>query len=114
MAHLQDMGFLGYILKKLSIDEFTDALRRVLQGERVFLAQGSRGPKRPRVTQRQAAILSQVSRGLSSKQIGSKLHISTGTVDNQLSAAMTVLGVGTRSAAVVRALALGIIDLNQE
>jgi DNA-binding NarL/FixJ family response regulator len=114
MAQVQDMGFLGYILKNLPIDEFSDALRRVLQGERVFLAKTSTGPKRPRVTQRQAAILSEVSRGLGSKQIGGKLHIATGTVDNQLSAAMMALGVGTRSAAVVKALELGIIDLNRE
>ena len=114
LAQVQEMGFLGYVLKNLPIDEFSAALNRVIQGETVFLTRSSKDEKPPRVTRRQAAILNHARRGLSSKQIAGVLSIATGTVDNQLSAAMMALGVNSRPAAVAKAIELGIIDLKDD
>lgn len=111
---IQAMGFLGYIFKATPLDGFTTALDRIFRGERVFPRPG-RGAREIseaiRLTKRQAQILDLVRIGLSSKQIGTRLDLSQGTVNNHINAMLTALDVGTRSHAVAKAIELGLLSV---
>lgn len=63
------------------------------------------------LTMRERECLLWVARGLSSKEIGLKIKVGMKTVDYHIAKAMGVLGVATRSHAVARAIALGLLDI---
>lgn len=76
---------------------------------------GAEAPQEPKsflrihITDRQLEILEWVSRGKSSRDIGSILQLSRKTVDHQIEKACDGLEVRTRFQAVLKALDLGLI-----
>lgn len=62
-------------------------------------------------TERQLQVLRLVARGLANKEIGRRLSVSERTVKAYLSSVFDKLGVENRSAAIMTALRLGLIDL---
>jgi len=116
-AEIKAMGFLGYIIKGFPVEQITEALRMVFQGERVFLSGGntrSGAGAETYITRRQAQIFAFARDGLSSKQIADKLSLSVGTVDNHISTGMRALNVTTRAQAVAKAMTLGLIPLRSD
>jgi predicted ATPase/DNA-binding CsgD family transcriptional regulator len=83
---------------------FEEAMARVMEGE-------SSPPEDPSgvLRPREIEVLRLVADGLSDAQAAEKLYVSRRTVGNHLSSAYRKLGVGNRTAAVKKAVALGLI-----
>ncbi len=118
----------GYLEKTAGVRFIADALLRVGAGERVFtpeqervavaelgrLARQARESSgvRASLTERELQILELVSRGLSVKQVASRIGLSPRTVETHLAKLYRKLGVRNRVQAVSRAAALGIVELS--
>ena len=64
------------------------------------------------LTERENNVLLSLSQGLTNAEIAKKLHISVHTVKAHLEAIYDKLGVGNRVQAAMKAVVLGLIDLN--
>ncbi|KTT03111.1 hypothetical protein SB14R_18150 [Pseudomonas oryzihabitans] len=105
---VQAMGLLGYVVKAANLEDFTEAMQRILQGERTFPISDELPPcDVVRLTRRQQEILQLLHRGLASKEVAMELGLSLGTVNNHVTGLMRVLGVTNRTHAVSRAMDLG-------
>lgn len=111
-----EAGASGYLLKDTPRDELVAAVRAAARGATVLappaaatLAGAARGPARPALTPREREVLDAVARGLSNPEIGRALHIGEATVKSHLLRVFEKLHVGDRTAAVTRAIALGIV-----
>lgn len=121
-------GVDGYMEKTAGVRFIADALLRVGAGERVFtpeqervavaelgrLARQARESSgvRATLTERELQILEQLSRGLTVKQVASRLGLSPRTVETHIGKLYRKLGVRNRVQAVSRAAALGIVELS--
>jgi DNA-binding NarL/FixJ family response regulator len=108
-----DAGCDGYLLKEQTIDELRAGLRAVVAGEPAFaprLTQQYLGLVHERdrqlhgLTATELSVLELIAEGLSSREIGERLHISANTVRNHAQSILGKLGVHTRSAAVAAAV----------
>ena len=68
---------------------------------------------KPILTEREMNVLILLSYGLTNKQISEKLHISVHTTKSHLESIYDKLDVTNRLQAVVRAVYIGIIDINE-
>jgi DNA-binding NarL/FixJ family response regulator len=116
IEELRGWGFLGYIVKAVSVTEFTTAITRILEGSRCFpvATPRDRTTAPARLTRRQAEILERVQAGLSSKQIAAELNVAEGTVNNQVAAILQALEAVSRTQAVARAIELGLLSVHPE
>ena len=121
-------GVDGYLEKTAGVRFIADALLRVGAGERVFtpeqervavaelgrLARQARESSgvRASLTERELQILELVSRGLTVKQVATRLGLSPRTVETHVAKLYRKLGVRNRVQAVSRAAALGIVELS--
>jgi DNA-binding NarL/FixJ family response regulator len=117
----------GFLEKTAGVRFIGDALLRVAAGERVFtpeqekaaLGELGRLARRARetsgarasLTEREVEILEQVSRGLTVKQVATRLALSPRTVETHIAKLYRKLGVRNRVQAVSKAAALGLIEL---
>ena len=117
-------GARGYLLKDVSLEQLTDALRtvagggtlirpavteRVLRGlEHVRRDFESLSPPDP-LTKRELEILRLMAGGYSNREIADALGAAEGTVKNHASSILSKLGVRDRTRAVLKALELGYI-----
>jgi DNA-binding NarL/FixJ family response regulator len=115
-------GARGFLLKDISLEQLTDAIRTVAAGgtlirpavtERVLrgLTQlprdfDSLDPPDP-LTPREVEILRLMAGGMSNREIADALGTAEGTVKNQTSSILSKLGVRDRTRAVLKALELG-------
>jgi DNA-binding NarL/FixJ family response regulator len=122
------VGADGYLEKTAGIRFIADSLLRVAAGERVFTPEQERvafaglgrlarqaresSDVHPALTQRELQILQLVSRGLTVKQVATRLRLSPRTVETHISKAYRKLGVRNRVQAVSRAAALGLLELS--
>jgi DNA-binding NarL/FixJ family response regulator len=107
-------GVNGYVSKAIEPEEMMGALRAVLDGEQVISISGAAAidaPLVPSLSDRQLAVLQHIAVGGSNKEIAQALNISPFTVRIHVSALFRSLGVHTRSAAVSKAVAEGILNL---
>lgn len=112
VCQLQTWGFLGYIPKSLPVDAFVARLGDAMRGLGSFPATPrERRPSSMRLTSRQTEILELIQQGRSSKQIAAQMNLAEGTVNNQVAALLNVLQADSRSHAVAKAIALGLIDV---
>lgn len=101
-------GATGYLVKSASKQELTEAVRATAQGRAVFTP-GLAGlvlgefrrlerdtPAGPALTERETEILRHVAKGLTAKQIASRLSLSHRTVENHVQATFRKLQVGNR------------------
>ncbi|MBN2548536.1 MAG: response regulator transcription factor [Anaerolineales bacterium] len=124
-------GALGYLLKDVSIQELTQAIRTVNSGgaliepsiTRKVLAEFARLAPGARVgtidnlsdgaieelSERELEVLRLVARGLTNRQIAEQLYLAEGTVKNYISAIFQKLGVQDRLQAVLAAQQHGLI-----
>ena len=117
-------GAKGYLLKDVSLERLTDAIRAVARGEslirpavtervlrglehirRDFDALDSPDP----LTRREVEILRLMAGGYSNREIADALGTAEGTVKNHASSILSKLGVRDRTRAVLKALELGYI-----
>lgn len=122
------VGADGYLEKTAGVRFIADALRRVAAGERVFTPEQERiavsmlgemarraresSDVRAVLTQRELQILDLLSRGVTVKQVASRLGLSPRTVETHISKLYRKLGVRNRVQAVSKATAIGLVELS--
>ncbi|AGZ44960.1 response regulator [Actinoplanes friuliensis] len=111
-----EAGAGGYLLKDASPAELADAVRAAARGETVLspsvastLVRQVRSPAPPALSARETEVLRLVGQGLTNADIGRALFITEATVKTHLLRAFTKLDVADRTAAVTRAMGLGLI-----
>jgi DNA-binding NarL/FixJ family response regulator len=115
-------GATGYLLKGAGGGDIVTAVRSAAAGQAVFGAALSRRLRAwfagrstepqvapfPELTERERDILDQLAAGLSNAAIGDRLHLSTKTVANNVSAILNKLHLANRGEAIVRARQAGL------
>jgi DNA-binding NarL/FixJ family response regulator len=117
-------GAKGYLLKDVSLERLTDAIRAVAAGESVIqpaiTERVLRGLEHVRrdfdalsppdpLTKRELEILRLMAGGYGNREIAEALGTAEGTVKNHASSILSKLGVRDRTRAVLKALELGYI-----
>ncbi len=118
------LGARGFLLKDVSLDQLTEAIRTVAGGGTLFnpavtervirglarLATRVPGSAMPvRLTRREIDVLGLIASGRSNKEIADALGTAEATVKNQASSIFGKLGVRDRTRAVLRAIELGVL-----
>jgi DNA-binding NarL/FixJ family response regulator len=113
------LGVEGLVMRAVAADELGRAVRRVLAGERpvaAALLPGVAGYARPvdsappaGLSAREREVLALLAHGLSNRRIAQALFVTEATVKSHLSHIYSKLGVGSRTDAVGRAVALGLL-----
>lgn len=120
-------GASGYLLKDVSLDELTSAIRtlasggtlvqpaitdRVLQASRDLATPPANetivGPLEP-LTRREEEVLNLLASGYANREIAAAMHLAEGTVKNHVSSILLKLNTRDRTRAVIRALQIGIL-----
>jgi len=111
-------GANGYILKRASPGELEQALRTIVASGSYFsrsvtqqLLQSADPPLTEQLTGRQIAILTMMARGLSSKEIGFDLGLSSKTVDAHRARIMDRLGINDVASLTLYAVRKGLVKL---
>lgn len=104
-------GASGYLVKSASVDELVDAVRRTAVGDAVFTAglaglvlgeyrrmadSPDSGIQAPQLTDRETDVLRLVAKGLTARQIATKLVISHRTVENHVQSTLRKLQLHNR------------------
>ncbi|MEU6843081.1 response regulator transcription factor [Streptomyces sp. NPDC046716] len=113
-----EAGAAGYLLKDMARAELAGAIRAAARGETVLapsvaarlVDQLRTNPERPRLSERETAVLRLVSDGCTNAEIGRRLHVAESTVKTHLLRAFGKLGVDDRTAAVTRAMRFGLLE----
>lgn len=122
-------GATGYLVKSARRAELVDAVHATAQGKAVFtpglagLVLGeyrriAKEPVRrdaaptPTLTERETEVLRFVAKGLTSKQIAERLHLSPRTVENHVGATLRKLHLGNRVELARYAMEHGLTDLD--
>jgi len=110
----------GYILKTARSHELRTAVRTVAQGGSALdpqvtskLVKGVVQGVVEQLSEREMEVLHLVAKGLSNRAIGRELNISDRTVQGHLANIFQKLGVSTRTEAVIQALRLGLMTLDE-
>lgn len=123
-----EAGASGYLLKTVKASELVDAVRAVHRGETVLhpeigrkiaLIWARKGPRADHelvepLTPREMEVLQCAAQGLRNKDIARDLGVSVRTVEGHLSTILAKLGVASRTAAVVFAVAHGWFPLQED
>jgi DNA-binding NarL/FixJ family response regulator len=118
------LGARGFLLKDVSLEQLTEAIRTVVQGgtllnpavtERVVRGLARLDTHVPSatipatLTRRERDVLRLIASGSSNKEIAEALGTAEATVKNQASSIFAKLGVRDRTRAVLRAIELGVL-----
>jgi DNA-binding NarL/FixJ family response regulator len=118
------LGAKGYLLKDVSLEKLTEAIRLVASGGTMIspvvterLIRGFKtAPLTPapeyteeQLTERETEILRLMTGGYSNREIASALDLSEGTVKNHVSNILSKLGVRDRTRAVLKAIEKGYV-----
>jgi DNA-binding NarL/FixJ family response regulator len=114
-------GARGYLLKGVSQNEITTAIRAVAAGQVIFgagmatrimtyfsQAPASTSSAFPQLTERELEILELLASGCGTVDISARTHLSQKTVSNQLTGIFAKLQVANRTEAVIRARDAGL------
>jgi len=125
-------GAIGYLLKDVSVDDLSDAIRAASRGEsrldpgiarkvmdefrRVTLdasplraAESRNRPHYEALTDRESEVLNLIAEGLANKDIATRLFLSEGTVKNHVSVIMAKLQANSRADVVAKAYREGMV-----
>jgi two-component system nitrate/nitrite response regulator NarL len=114
-------GASGFLSKDATADTVCDAVRAVARGETVLgpeiqaalareLRERAPAEERPLLSAREREILALTAEGLTSPDIGKRLHLSPATVKTHLQNAYEKLGVSDRAAAVAEGMRRGLLE----
>jgi two-component system, NarL family, response regulator DegU len=118
------VGAAGYLVKDCSTDEVADGVRAAANGEGSVSPEFAKSmlreakfpiPDKPGeqiISKREEEVLQLIADGYSTVEVGAKLYISVKTVKNHLASIYQKLDTADRTAAVVRAVRMGIIRLD--
>ena len=118
------VGAAGYLVKDCSTDEVADGVRAAANGEGSVSPEFAKSmlreakfpiPEKPGeqiISKREEEVLQLIADGFSTVEVGAKLYISVKTVKNHLASIYQKLDTADRTAAVVRAVRMGIIRLD--
>jgi DNA-binding NarL/FixJ family response regulator len=120
LAQAAEAGAVGYLLKDVSRDELTKAIRAAYQGQspfapaisRTLFAQYAALTKASHdsvLTRRQIEILRLIASGATNKEIASRLFISSATVKRETNAIFAALNVNDRAEAVSAGYKMGLL-----
>lgn len=116
-----NLGAKGYLLKDVTLERLTDAIRRVAVGETIFsptltlrlvrelnptLKRAGHNTDEA-LTDREEEVLRLMTGGYTNREIADALAISEGTVKNYVSSILSKLGVRDRTRAVLKAIQEG-------
>jgi DNA-binding NarL/FixJ family response regulator len=111
-----EAGATGYLLKDTALADLIAAIRGAARGETVLgpavagrLVSRLRQPPAEPLSNRETEVLVLVADGRTNPEIGRALHISEATVKTHLLRAFAKLGVSGRTAAVTKAIELGML-----
>jgi two-component system response regulator NreC len=118
---LMDCGSDGYVLKNIDRDELLLAIRKLMKGQKYFSEEVSKKMAEREVltaasgapaelTDREREVLRLIAEGLSSKQIGEKLFISSRTADTHRTNLMNKLDIHNIAGLIRFAYANGIVE----
>ena len=99
------LGADDYVTKPIDFDRLVFIISARLAG----VARAEQSPKRVRLNERQVQVLTLVARGKTSTEIGRKLQLSKRTVDFHINNARIKLHATTRTEAVTKAVAAGLV-----
>ena len=118
-------GAAGYLLKDATRQEILSAVRRVLRGEillhpdlaaralrHLACGIGQDGATVDRLTPRELEVLRLLAQGKTNREIADQLTVSVGTVKVHVEHILSKLGVADRTQAAVRAIELGLLDMD--
>jgi two-component system, NarL family, response regulator len=109
-------GAQGYVLKGAPQSDMLDAIHTVYAGRRYFprhiAARLAERIMRTDLTARELEVLHMLARGLTNKEIGSALNISSNTVRNHVNSIIEKLEVSDRTEAATTAIQRGIIEVS--
>jgi DNA-binding NarL/FixJ family response regulator len=125
---LVEAGAAGYLLKTISGEELSRAIRAVYKGEPVLdplvarkVLNRLRFPDKlshtARTTEhlsgREIDVIRLAAKGMSNKDIADELHLSRRTIEGNLRTIFNKLGVGSRTEAVIEAITRGWLTLEE-
>lgn len=106
-------GAHAFLTKDSTMEEITDTIRRVHQGETILHPgidlQGGKRPKGDEITPRELEVLQLLVKGHSNKEIASRLSISEDTVKTHVRVLFHKIGVNTRTEAAFEAVRSGLV-----
>jgi DNA-binding NarL/FixJ family response regulator len=114
-------GAMAFVSKNEEFTLLLDAVSAVLRGDTVLAGGvtdriGRRVKRTPSsdslLSDREEEVLSLVASGLANPEIASRLFISARTVKNHLASIYDKLGVGDKTQALIRAVRLGIVEID--
>jgi DNA-binding NarL/FixJ family response regulator len=104
----------GYVLKSDDVEVYARVVREVCQGRKSFsklaLDLALNTPRLPDLSRRELEVLGLAARGFTSPEIARQLYLSERTVASYLATAAQKLEVTGRTAAVARAVELGLVS----
>ncbi|WP_208322070.1 response regulator transcription factor [Paramicrobacterium fandaimingii] len=106
LRRAMDAGARGFLVKDNPVDELAASIRRVVAGETVvdqLLAAQALSAGENSLSQREAEVLAASDGGIPISEIAEKLHLSSATVRNYISAAIGKLGARNRAEALEQA-----------
>jgi two-component system, NarL family, nitrate/nitrite response regulator NarL len=114
-------GARGYLSKESAREEICDAIAAVARGGTALAPEAQAGlaaevqerertAGEPQLTPREREVLQLISEGLSSPEIGKRIHLSPTTVKSHLHNLYEKLGVSDRAAAVAEAMRRGMLE----
>jgi DNA-binding NarL/FixJ family response regulator len=113
-----EAGAIGYLLKDAPREELYSAIRAAAEGKPLLtsavaarLMERMRGPTVEALSSREIDVLRLVARGANNREIAEQLYITQATVKSHLIRIYGKLDVADRTAAVTKALELGILRL---
>jgi len=120
LAQAAEAGAVGYLLKDVSRDELTKAIKAASQGQSPFAPAISRtlftqyaaltkASHDSVLTRRQTEILRLIASGATNKEIASRLFISSATVKRETNAIFAALNVNDRAEAVSAGYKMGLL-----
>jgi two-component system nitrate/nitrite response regulator NarL len=114
-------GARGYLSKESAREEICDAIAAVARGGTALAPEAQAGlaaevqerertAGEPQLTPREREVLHLIAEGLSSPEIGKRIHLSPTTVKSHLHKLYEKLGVSDRAAAVAEAMRRGLLE----
>ena len=116
-------GVTSYVMKNVSVDELAHVIRKAHQGQAVLAPEATRAliraATRPPsigvdLSDREREVLALMTKGVSNREIGERLYISSSTVKNHVSNILSKLGAVSRTQAVAMAVEQHLVETDEE
>jgi DNA-binding NarL/FixJ family response regulator len=107
-------GASGFVVKEMALERLLEAIRKVHQGEQYFPAEISarmNGRVLSQLSAREMEVLALIAKGLSNKEIASRLNLVEGTVKVHVTSILSKLRVSDRTQAILAGVKQGLIQI---